>query len=187
MDKDLDRGAGRGDPANEGDLKFVFDSTPLIHLVKVGLAWMIERLEGEKCMPPSVYAKVVGAGREGGFDDAFVTEELTREGVLRIEEPSEETVKLIAAHQDIHPGEAEAISLAKDLDAIAVVDDPVARSVAGIHGVRKEGSYMVILRTIRAGEIDKEEAKAPLRKLVASGWRCDVELYENILREIEEL
>lgn len=187
MGEGLARGARRGNPANEGSLKFVFDSTPLIHLVKAGLAWTIEKLEGEKHVPPSVYAEVVEAGKKGGFDDAFVTEELTEKGELTIRKPSEETLKLIAAHRDIHPGEAEAISLAKDLDAIAIIDDPVARSVADMHGVRKEGSYMVILRMICAKKINKKEAKASLRKLVASGWRCDVELYEDILRETEEL
>jgi len=45
---------GKGNSADkaENGLKFVFNSSPLIHLVKAGLAWMIERLEGDKYITP---------------------------------------------------------------------------------------------------------------------------------------
>jgi len=186
MGKNLAEGAGRGDPADKGGLKFVLDSTPLIHLVKAGLAWMIEGLEGEKYVVPSVYAEVVEAGKAKGFNDAFVSEELIRKGVVAVKKPSAGLLRLIAAHRDIHPGEAEVISLAKELKAIAILDDSVARSIADMHGVRTEGSYAVILRTLHRGRINKDGAKEALRKLVASGWRCEVELYEKILKAIED-
>ena len=185
MGKVLTDGARRGDSAHKGSLKFVFDSTPLIHLVKAGLAWMIEELDGKKYVVPYVYAEVVEAGKAKGFNDALVSEELIKRGVIAVKEPSERLVKLIAAHRDIHPGEAEVISLAKELKAIAIVDDPVARAIADMHGVRKEGSYAVILRMLHAGRIEKDGAKEALRKLVASGWRCEVELYERVLKAIE--
>lgn len=167
-------------------MKFVFDSTPLIHLVKAGLAWMIEELGGEKYVPPIVHAEVVEAGKARGFSDAFVSEELIRKGVMAVKKPSGGLVRLISAHKDIHPGEAEAISLAKELKAVAIIDDPVARSIADMHGVRKEGSYAVILRMLHDGRVRKDGAKEALRKLVASGWRCEVELYEKIFKAIED-
>ena len=167
-------------------MRFVFDSTPLIHLVKAGLAWMIEELGGEKYVVPSVYAEVVEAGKAKGFNDAFVSEELIKKGVMVVKKPSAGLVRLITAHEDIHPGEAEVISLAKELKAIAIVDDPVARSIADMHGVRKEGSYAVILRMLQNGKIEKDGAREALRKLVASGWRCEVELYEKMLKAIED-
>jgi predicted nucleic acid-binding protein len=167
-------------------LRFVFDSTPLIHLVKAGLAWTIEELEGEKYVVPSVYAEVVEAGKAKGFNDAFVSEELIRKGAIAVKKPSRGLVRLIAAHRDIHLGEAEVISLAKELKAVAIIDDPVARSIADMHGVRKEGSHALILRMLRDGKIEKDGAKEALRKLVASGWRCEVELYEKMLKAIED-
>ncbi len=167
------------------DLKFVFNSSPLIHLVKAGLAWMIERLEGEKYITPSIYAEVVENGKAKGFDDAIITEELLRRGTILIKKPSGNLLKLISAHKDIHPREAEVIGLAKELDGIAVIDDPVARSVAELHGVKKEGSYMIIVRMLARNDIKKGEAKEALRHLVESGWMCDVELYSKVLDLIE--
>jgi len=41
------------------------------------------------------------------------------------------------------------------LKGIAIVDDPVARSVADMHGVRKEGSHVIILRMLQDGRIKK--------------------------------
>lgn len=148
---------------------------------------MIERLEGEKYITPSVYAEVIETGKAKGFNDALITEKLLERKAILVKTPSNNLVKLISAHKDIHLGEAEVISLAKELDGIAVIDDPVARSVAELHGVKKEGSYMIILRTLWKSEIDKDGAKEALRRLIESGWRCDVELYSKILGLIEGL
>jgi len=186
MGENLAERTRRGDPADKSSLKFVFDSTTLIHLVRAGLAWMIEELEGEKYVTPSAHAEVVEAGKARGFNDAFVSEELIKRGAMAVKKPPKGLVKLIAAHKDIHPGEAEVISLAKELKAIAIVDDPVARAIADMHGVRKEGSYAVIMRMLHAGRIEKDGAKEALRKLVASGWRCEVELYEKVLKAVED-
>lgn len=186
MGENLASGAGGGDKAHKSDLKFVFNSTPLIHLVRAGLAWMIEELRGEKFLSPSVYAEVVEAGRAKGFSDALVSEDLIRRGVLTVRKPSADILRLVASHRDMHLGEAETISLAKELGGVAIIDDSVARSIAAMHGVSKEGSYGIILRMLRQGKIGKEEAKGAVRKLINSGWRCEVELYERILKAIEE-
>jgi len=169
-------------------LKFVFNSTPLIHLAKAGLAWTIDELEGEKYTTPKVYREVVEVGKEGKFDDAPVVEDLIKRRVIFVREPPKELLEFIAEnHKDLHSGEAEVISLAKSLKAIAIIDDPVARRIAEIHGVKKEGTYAIIIRMLLKGKMNKEQARASLQKLVSSGWRCDVELYNMILKSIETL
>ncbi len=95
--------------------------------------------------------------------------------------------KLLAAHRDIHRGEAETIALARQLGATAIVDDPVARRICVMHGVEKEGSYGVVMRMVRKRKLDKDGAKAALRRLMASGWRCDGQLYEALLKAVDDL
>jgi len=168
-------------------MKFVFNSTPLIHLVKAGLAWMIEALEGEKYTTPAVYREVVTIGNERGFDDAPVIESMIKRGLITVKEPRNKFLEFIMKnHESIRIGEAEVIGLAKELEAVAIIDDPVARRIAEIYGVRKEGAYTVIMRMLLKSEINKDQARESLQKLVISGWRCDIEFYTRILRLVEE-
>jgi len=168
-------------------MRFVFDSTPLIHLAKAGLGWMIEELEGEKYVTPSVYREVVEVGMQRGLHDAPIIRDLIMGGAVAVKaSPEGLLASMVESHRDLHRGEAETIALARSLEAIAILDDPAARRVAEVYGVRKEGSYALILRALLKGRIDRRQAKDSLEKLVSSGWRCDVDLYRSILKSIEE-
>jgi predicted nucleic acid-binding protein len=169
-------------------VKFIFDASPLIHLTKTGLNPLIAALEGEKYTVPAVFDEVVRKGIEMGYSDAASTASLVDEGVLEVEAPQKKKVTALARfHKDIHAGETEVIALAKEMSAIAVIDDHVARTVAKIEGVRVEGSYGVILRAAARGSISREEGEDALERLVASGWRCDAELYAALLRSLREI
>jgi len=63
---------------------WVFDSSPVIYLNKVGLAWVLEELEGEKIVPPAVYEQVVPRGKARGDADALLTERLVEQGVITV-------------------------------------------------------------------------------------------------------
>jgi len=166
--------------------KFVFDASPLIHLTKAGLSCLIADLEGEKYTVPLVVREVIKRGKELDYPDAAITESLIVEGLLRVKVPQKvDTIKRL--HKDIHPGESEVIALAKEIDAIAFIDDRVARAVAKIQGVHIEGSYGVILRAAARGSMSKEDAEATLGALVNSGWRCDAELYAALLMSLKSL
>ena len=169
-------------------LKFVFDASPLIHLTNAGLNPHIVDLEGEKYTVPAVFDEVVRKGRELNYPDAAGAELLVRRGTLRVKAPQKKGMDAIARlHNDIHAGELEVIALAKEISAIAIIDDRVARAVAKIQGVRIEGSYGVILRAAARGSISREEAEAALRNLVKSGWRCDAELYATLITSLKRL
>jgi len=170
----------------EKRLIFIFNATPLIHFGKSGLAWMIEKLNGEKYIPPTVYKEVVVTGKNKGFEDAPIIENLIHRKVITIKEPKKDILTLITKGQkDIHMGEAEVLALAKELNATAIVDDPVARKIADIYNIKKEGSYTIIIRMLLKGQINKEEAKESIDKLIASGWRCDIDFYRHVLKLIE--
>jgi predicted nucleic acid-binding protein len=169
-------------------VKFVFDATPLIHLAKAGLSPLIVALEGEQYTVPAVFDEVVRKGIEMDYPDAASTASLVDEGILRVNAPPMKKADAIARfHKDVHTGEAEVIALAKEMSAIAVIDDRVARTVAKIEGVRVEGSYGVILRAAARGSLSREEGEDALGGLVASGWRCDAELYAALLKSLREI
>jgi predicted nucleic acid-binding protein len=168
--------------------RFVFDATPLIHLSKAGLASLMSELEGKKFTVPAVVREVVGRGEGYPYPDAAITSSLIEKGVIEVKAPTRRKTRLIARiHRDIHPGEAEVLALAKELGAVAVIDDGVARTVARIQGVRVEGTYGVVLRAARRGSISTKEAEDALDRLVSSGWRCDAELYAALSRSLRKV
>jgi predicted nucleic acid-binding protein len=149
---------------------------------------LVVALEGEKYTVPAVFDEVVRKGKEMGYPDAEGTAFLVDEGVLKVKAPQRKEVDAVArSHKDIHTGETEVIALAKEINAIAVIDDRVARTVAKIEGVRVEGSYGVILRAAARGSMSKDEGEAALGELVTSGWRCDAELYAALLKSLREI
>lgn len=168
-------------------MKFVFNASPLIHLARAGLASLIEMLEGEKYTVPTVFQEVVELGKELGYADALISEELINKKILLVKSPQKRILHTVgSAHRDLHFGESAVIALSKELDGIAILDDRVARAVAKIHNVRTEGTHMLIFRALRKGLIDKADAERYLQKLVSSGWRCDVELYNKLLSMLKE-
>lgn len=170
--------------------RFVFDATPLIHLTKAGLTPLVVDLAGDKFTVPTVVDEVVGRMEEEEFEypDAGIISSLIEEGVIRVRKPAPKDVSRVARlHGDIHRGEAEVLALAKELEAIAVIDDRAARSAAKIQGVRLEGTYGVVLRAVRKGSVTTREAEEDLDRLVSSGWRCDAELYAALLRFLKRV
>ncbi len=169
--------------------RFVFDATPLIHLAKAGLAPLIVDLAGDKFTVPAVADEVVRRAEGGGFEhpDAGVISSLIDDGTVLVRKPPQKGAARVAElHRDIHKGETEVLALAKELQAIAVVDDRAARYAARIQGVRVEGTYGVVLRGVRRGSVTVREAEDGLGRLVSSGWRCDAELYAALLRALRK-
>ncbi len=170
------------------NFKFVFDASPLIHLGKAGLAPLIVDLKGEKFTVPAVLEEVVKRGKEMNYPDASVTESLVGNGTLKVKAPRKNIVDGISRlHKDIHTGESEVIALAKEMKAIAVIDDRVARAIAKIQGVRVEGSYGLVLRAAAGGSVSEEEGQRALGALVSSGWRCDARLYAHLVKLLGEI
>ena len=168
--------------------RFVFDASPLIHLTKAGLSRLIVDLEGEKYTVPAVIGELIKKGKELDYPGAAITESLVEQGTLRVKAPPGlEVDRITRLHKDIHAGESEVIALAREMSAIGILDDRVARAVAKIHGVRVEGSYGVVLRATAKGLISAEEAEEALRALVTSGWRCDAELFAALLVSVRHL
>jgi len=145
-----------------------------------------QKLNGEKYIPPTVYKEVVVTGKNKGFEDAPIIENLIHRKVITTKKPKKDILTFITKGQkDIHKGEAEVLALAKELNATAIVDDPVARKTAHIYNIKK-GSYTIIIKMLLKGQINKEEAKETIDKLIASGWRCDIDFYKHVLKLIEK-
>ncbi len=106
----------------------VFNSTPLIYLSKAGLCKIIENLKAEKLTSPLVKQEVVDKGKLKGVPDAIVLEELFDKSVFKLCEPKDKAfLSRLSLTCGLHVADAQVLVLAKEYEALAVIDDEVAK------------------------------------------------------------
>lgn len=161
-------------------MKWIFNSTPLIYLSKVSLSWIFEELESEKIIPKTVYLEVVAKGKEKGEIDAFMIDELIKKGVFEVAEV--EPIGWLRSVKELHRGEIEVLSLAKEKNGVAIVDDSIAREMGEILGVEVYGTLYLIFLMLRRGKIDKRTAIYKVNEMIKKGFRLNVEVYSEFLK-----
>lgn len=164
-------------------MKFVLNSTPLIHLTKVSMAYVFK----EEYTTPEVKNEVVDKGKKIGAPDALLVEKIIEGGKVKVIKPKESVLVLFKGIPGLHPADAEVLALAKEMDATAIIDDKVERGIARMYGIKNKGSAYFIFREISNGKMTKEKAKKKINEMIKSGWRCSIEDYQKIMSEIDKL
>ncbi len=167
---------------------WIFNSSPLIYLNKVGLNWIFECLEGEKIIPAQVYHQVVTRGKIRGDADAIIAEILVKNGTIRVETVEDgfkETLKSLQA--ELHKGELEVLVLAKNKGGTAILDESIAREVGNIFGIEIHGTLFLIFLMVNKGILEKEEAKDKVNLMIRKGFRLGHEEYLEFLELLENI
>lgn len=136
------------------------------------------------------------------FDEIYVPNAVINEALVDISQPSAKaidkaikkllikpyTVEVVDLFKDLidylDQGEAEALTLAKSLNAIAIVDEKRARKFALTYGIKITGSAAILIAAKNGGFIDS--VKPALEKLKHHGYRMSESLIEDILRRVKE-
>lgn len=157
----------------------VSDSSPLIHLSRIGRLGLLRELFREILVPHAVYREVVieGRGRPGSGE----VEEASWISVMKIRnEQLKRVLQLV-----LDEGEAEAIVLALETSAnLVLLDDREARLQAKRLGLKVAGTIGILLRAKKLGLISN--LKAELDKLEETGFRISKSLQEEVLRAAGE-
>jgi predicted nucleic acid-binding protein len=165
----------------------VFNSTPLIYLSKAGLCGIIENLHEEKMTSPLVKAEVVDKGKQKGVPDAIALEKLFENGVFNLSNPKDKVfLSRLSKTAGLHAADAEVLALAKEYEGLAVIDDEVARKTAQVYKISYVGTPYILARAVYEGLLSKEQAKATVKNMVSSGWRCSIETYAKIMDLMEK-
>lgn len=157
----------------------VSDSSPLVHLSRIGRLSLLRGLFGEILIPLAVYREVVveGRGRPG-------SSEVEKASWINVMEVRDKQLKRIL-QPVLDEGEAEAIVLALETNAnLVLLDDREARLQAKRLGLRVAGTIGILLRAKRLGLI--ESLKKELDKLKETGFRISKNLEEEVLRAAGE-
>jgi len=167
---------------------WVFDSSPLIYLNKVGLNWIFEQLEGEKFVPTQVYEQVVTQGKIRGDADAIISDDLVKRAVIkvvRVENGFKEMLKSL--EEELHEGELEVLALAKVKGGVAILDESIAREVGKVFEIEVHGTLFLIFLMVKKGKMRKEEARNKVDSMIRKGFRLGHEEYQEYLKMLEDI
>ncbi len=88
----------------------------------------------------------------------------------------------------IHPGEAEVISLAKEMGIeIVLIDDVKARTAGELVGLKPIGTLGILLKAIKDHKLNFEECLATLEDIVQSGFYLREDVYLRAVQEAHRL
>ncbi len=158
----------------------VADTGPLIALALVELLPDLQKLFSD------VYVSV------GVLDEA--TKECSKPGAKAIKLAVEKgwiavrPVEMGEAFQELiellDQGEAEALALAKQLNAVVLIDERRGRKVAIKHGVAVTGSAAVLIKAKKSGLV--KQLKPLLEQLGEHGYRMSDALIAEVLNRVNE-
>ncbi len=134
---------------------------------------MLRELFSEVSIPAAVYGEVVSAGR----GRAGMAEVENAQWIIHHQVKIKDLVAFLRISLDA--GEAEAIALAKEINAdLVLLDDNDGRNIAASVRINFTGTIGILLRYYRGHPADFKEA---LDELLAQGFRLSKAEYQKIL------
>lgn len=153
-------------------MKFVSNSTPLIALSKINRLDILECLCENLLIPEEVYDEVV---TRGGL--LFGAEDVRSASWISVV-PARNKTAVDALYLNIDRGEAEAIVLATEEDALLIIDDKEGRNAALAVNLQITGTIGILLMAAEGGLINFREDFRALRE---AGFRISEKEYRKIL------
>ncbi len=152
----------------------IADTGPLIILYKTHLLSLLKALYGQVLIPEAVKKELL-TKREG-------VHLLQANPWISVRVVEGELTKVLRVFLD--EGEAEAISLAKTLDDILLIDERKGRKIAGELGVEIRGTLGLLVEAKRRGFINRVGDR--LQEIMSKGYYIDEKLLELVLKEVGE-
>lgn len=156
------------------------DSTPLIHLSKIGRLDILENCS--LITTESVRGEVIIEGKMGA---SMLKEFFKRVEVVKLSERDIDTASSIAKSEDVHQADAELLLLAKKKKCRLLTNDRALVLLARSMGLKVWWVTTLILNLTNTGRLSKEGGKYILDDLIMSGMRIETGVYIRIQREIE--
>ncbi len=154
----------------------VADTGPLIALALVKLLPALPRMFTTVYVPDGVVREATQDGSKPGARE--IRHALDNGWLVQ------RSVEISDAYLDVMEfldlGEAEALTLAKQLNAVALIDERRGRKVAAKQGISVTGTAAVLILAKQSGEVAL--IKPSLDTLVQAGYRLSPSLVKEVLR-----
>ena len=159
----------------------VSDTGPLIAMALLDLFPILPNLFTSVYVPDGVLAEATQDCNKPGAQT--ILQALEKGLLIQKSVALNSTFRNLTAILDL--GEAEALALAKELKAIALVDERRGRKVAIKYGITITGTAAVLIKAKEAGEIPTVQPL--LDKLTQVGYRLSPSLINEVLKITGEL
>ena len=156
------------------------DSSPLIHLSKIGRLDILESYE--LITTESVREEVIIEGKAGV---SRLKELFKRIEVVNLSEKDIDTASSIAKTEGVHHADAELLLLANRKKCSLLTNDRALVLLVRSLGIKVWWVTTLILNLVREKKLSKEVGKDILDDLIMSGMKIETSVYIRILRDIE--
>jgi hypothetical protein len=149
----------------------VSNTSPLIHLTRLGKLRYLKELFPSILIPPAVRFEAIDAGKDEGYGDAGILERLESEGWLKTSQLSAQSKALAAQLSDaIGIGEAEAIALAIERRERLFMDDLSGRRTAELYQVETTTTLGLLLELLAARAVTLLDYLRNVKNYGSQGW-----------------
>nr|MDT0251821.1 DUF3368 domain-containing protein [Endozoicomonas sp.] len=160
----------------------IADSSPLIALGISDLLCHFPVLLGEVWVPETVLNECLAKQGAPGFHEI---QQAVNDRIIFVHPDLPESVHQVQLlSRLLDPGEAQAIALADQYQAVLLIDEKAGRSTAKNMGIRVTGSLAVLLKAKRVGVIPS--VKSVVETLQHHKYRYSKTLIANVLAKARE-
>ena len=159
----------------------ISNSSPLIHLARVGKIDPLLRFHDKIIIPRAVFKEVIEDGIKAGYSDAIYLNNLISQGKIEVRDIQQQDPEL---QEYLHPGEYESILLAQELELPLVLDDRKARIVSSNRNLKCSTSLLAMLELFDNQIIDYDHFQKNVKEYGSFGW-ISPDVIELYLREAE--
>lgn len=167
----------------------VSNASPLITLSKIGQLGLAKRLYGRVLIGPATKVEAIDRGQALGAPDVATMTHALAEGWLEsvgLSQPqAREVAGLMRSHR-IGPGEAEALILARDLNATVLLDDKEARAIANAWNLSLAGTLLVLYEGYARRALTETEFLQAIRDAGTHLW-IHPDVIAELVKRIEKV
>lgn len=145
----------------------ISNSSPLIHLTRLGKINYLFKLVKHINIPKAVYDEVVVKGKLKNYSEAFTIESFIKEEKIVV-------TNLNSFDESFYPplgrGELEALELAKQKNELLLIDEKKSRNLAQILQIEHQTTIATIFELLISQNIDFSEYKSNLKNYAENSW-----------------
>ncbi len=164
-------------------MSFVLDSSCLIYLGKLKVLDKLKHIEGNKYIPEEVYNEVIKNGYSRGEPEVKYIENLIKTNELTIKNPKER----LENYGKLSLADVDVISLAKEIKAVAIIDDNEASLLAEFNEVDYHGSIYLLILLMNKKVISKHDALKYIDEMISLGFYLSIEVYKELREKLNNI